>query len=127
MKKLFFWTVALILMIFIATGCVAEETEADPVPSSVEIMNQRELWYDANDWFIMVETNEGLLGVYYATYPVEHVPCDVPYFWGGGSYVITWGELQEMVYANVSADVPEWTPVLIYEEDFDWGDRYDWK
>ena len=137
MKKLWIFFLVLIL-----TGCVSEQNEtvleqnsAKYVPNSIEIMNKRELWYDANDWFIMIETNEDLLGIYQGITPVEHVFCAVSDdIWKivvetdiMEQIVTTWGECKDYVDCYIQTDVPDWTPVVIYEEEFDWGDRYDWK
>ena len=137
MKKL--WIFLLILLL---TGCVSEQNEtvleqnsAEYVPNSIEIMDKRELWYDADDWFILIETGENLIGIYQGTIPVEHGFCIVSdEFWKSvvetdifEQVVTTWGDCKDYADCHIQTDVPDWTPVLIYEEIYDWGDMYDWK
>lgn len=36
-------------------------------------MNAKELHYDANDWFILINKSEGLIGIYDGTEPIQHI------------------------------------------------------
>lgn len=66
-------------------------------------MNKRELHYDADDWFVLIDRKTGLCGVYKACAPIEHTFLDeVP---AAGLY--------KACELNIAWDVPEWTPVLV--------------
>ena len=45
--------------------------------AAIRQMDAKELHYDANDWFIMIDKSEGLVGVYYGTKPIQHIWTDV--------------------------------------------------
>ena len=40
-------------------------------------MDARELHYDANSWFILIDKSEGLIGIYDGTKPVQYIWVDV--------------------------------------------------
>lgn len=42
----------------------------------IKEMDREELHYDADDWFIMVDKEKGLIGIYDGTEPVFHLFCD---------------------------------------------------
>ena len=48
----------------------------------IKEMDREEVHYDADDWFIMVDKENGLIGVYDGIKPVIHFFCDtsnIPY------------------------------------------------
>lgn len=49
----------------------------------IKEMDANELHYDADSWFIMVDKEHNLIGVYYATDPIFHEYCDTDRFENG--------------------------------------------
>lgn len=95
---------------------VADET-------TLEIMNKRELWYDADGYFILVNERTHLVGVYDGTKPLRHFSCEFDRDIDNNT-VITAADLEkygiqisERERRFIDMVCPEDTPVLIYEED----------
>lgn len=93
---------------------------------AIEKMDEQELHYDADGYFVMLDTENGLLGIYNVTEPLEHIlvgdqlPNDVAH----GVYftrqtedllILLSGEEEPiiLVVRNIVA-IPEGTPVLVY-------------
>ena len=65
----------LLLACCVAAGfysCHEERQEKE----SIKRMDARELHYDANDWFILIDTSDGHIGIYNAEIPVKHIFVD---------------------------------------------------
>lgn len=56
----------------------------------VDKMNAKELHYDADGWFIMVDKEHDLVGIYWATEPVRHIQLDTSRFENGVIDIPTW-------------------------------------
>ena len=82
-------------------------------------MDERELWYDADDWFVLIDCEDGVLGVYNGNTPIEKAPCFIntyKYDLGHGCEVsTTWAEVQDSIaYEYLESILPDNTPVYIY-------------
>lgn len=49
----------------------------------IQDMDKNELHYDATDWFIMVDKEHNLVGLYHGTEPIFHEYCDTDKFRNG--------------------------------------------
>lgn len=96
-----YWMCMLLGMAALFLGASIEKQQMED--KQIEEMNARELHYDADDWFILIDRKTGLCGVYKACTPIEHSYLDeVP---AAGLY-----KAEEL---DIAWDVPEWTPVLV--------------
>ena len=130
MRKILFWIFWIIVLFMILMKRFPEEelVKDAVLHTNFEIMDKRELWYDADDWFIMIESKSGLVGVYYADRPVEHASCRTAFSWNDEEEcVTTWGDIKDQVYGNIYTSIPDWTPVLVYVENYEWVDNYEWE
>lgn len=100
--------------IFIAAIAIVIVFTAHAVPYSIgqrqraeEQMDAQELHYDADDYFLMLNTANDLAGFYYATTPLKHmwIKTDAPngtyeaYFHGGEMYL-------ELIGVDATITVP---------------------
>lgn len=73
-KENLYKLIAILIILSIAVGW-ALLSEAWERAAKAEAMDRRELHYDADDDFILIDTQEGLMGVYHGCDPLTH-------FWG---------------------------------------------
>lgn len=115
-------TVKLMFMIGLLITCILWLNYPFIDQEAVEEMNKMELHYDADDYFIMVNESEGLLGVYKATTPIRHFRCKVADDEQVDFLVV---EVTALTQCGVTLrrqdltwildNCPDWTPVLIYQ------------
>ena len=92
----------------------------------IEKMNEQELHYDADGYFLMLDTQNGLLGIYDVTEPLEHILVgdQLPNGVVHGVYIthctedkliLLSGEEEPIVLIiENTVEIPEGTPVLVY-------------
>lgn len=73
-KENLYKLIGILIILSIAVGW-ALLSEAWERAAKAEEMDRRELHYDADDDFILIDTQEGLMGVYHGCDPLNH-------FWG---------------------------------------------
>lgn len=71
LRKYLYEMIALLIVIAIGVGwaCFSESLKR---AAKCEDMDKRELHYDADDDFILIDTQEGLMGVYHGCDPLKH-------------------------------------------------------
>ena len=99
---------------------------------AIQEMNRQELHYDADGYFLMLNSKSGLLGIYEATEPIRHVWVNnqfpegiadgvyLSHYTQNGLFLTT---QSSCVYENDpfvltlenSIEIPEGTPVLVYQ------------
>lgn len=114
--ELICWVLILVTCLYLG-GAVRQYNRRQAV---IEAMNRQELHYDADDYFVMIDTGNGLIGLYRAITPLKHYNCTVQQE-VTTPRVRTVAEIENLGL-NIAADdladiyrtVPDWTPVLIY-------------
>lgn len=67
------WRVAFVLFVLVSALFVAYGMREYHRAVEEARMDSRELRYDADDLFILIDTGEGLMGVYRAVKPLRHI------------------------------------------------------
>lgn len=112
----------ILIVIILAIALIQVEFEREKLVRNT--MDRRELWYDANGYFVMVNTTDKIVGVYDAITPIYHFPCTIDQAIENMT-VITVTDLEDYgislspdQMSKIREICPEDTPVLIYEEDY---------
>lgn len=112
----------ILIIILLAIAILQVGLEKDKLVR--DTMDRRELWYDADDYFVMVNTTDQIVGVYDAITPIYHFRCKI-YREFEKDTVITVSDLEDYgivlspdLMNKICEICPEDTPVLIYEEDY---------
>ena len=71
--RMILWRIALALFLIAAVMSFLYGVQAYCRAEKEERMDRRELHYDADGEFIMIDTQDGLMGVYDAVKPVRHI------------------------------------------------------
>lgn len=64
------------IVCFVLFLIISEYQEQEEKANAIFGMDARELHYDANDWFIMIDTADGHIGIYNAEIPYKHIFVD---------------------------------------------------
>lgn len=118
MKKTLF-LIYFIILFPILLGFWVENLEKD--------MDKRSLWYDADSTFVMLETEEGMIGVYQGSVPVEHGYAKISSLIKEGHIedTVNWETLKKLIITDLKTEIPDDTPCYIYNRREDNGYRYD--
>ena len=112
-------TERLILLILSLTTCVylgSAVRQYNRQQADIEEMNKTELHYDADGYFVMVNTAAEIVGVYDAVTPLNHYKCTViqPAVTRQVCKVSELAKYGVTVPTELFDTVPAETPVLIY-------------
>lgn len=93
-----------IIFVCVLLGAISMLLGAEVVTRETQIkeMDARELHYDADNWFIIVDKDKGLIGIYFADLPVAHIKADTELFHGD---VI---EIPTLILGDDQVDKSEW-------------------
>ena len=79
---------------------------------AIQTMDAKELQYDAYDWFVMIDLNSNLIGVYDGIKPIEHQKLETDLSYYPTPIVVLWKEVKQH---NVKTYLDDYVPVLIYK------------
>lgn len=129
--------IGVVSILFFSVIVGAAVQNDDISQKEIEEMNQQELHYDADGYFLMLNTNIGLLGFYNGSEPVKHIKVtnqikvNNPVYGGiaEGVYQVHYAQnglffttQSSCMYENEpfvlvisnSAEIPDGTPLLVY-------------
>lgn len=72
-----FLTLIVLIAVYVCVILVCQGIDDRQKREAEQRMDARELHYDANSWFILIDKSEGMIGIYDGTKPVQHIWVDV--------------------------------------------------
>ena len=122
MKVLKWYLVVIITAVVVMIGFkVWEHSENGRRFEAIEEMNSKELHYDADGYFLMIDTENGLIGIYDAIKPLKHYDCKVMVeinkpgvVWKVTDLELLGLDIAPEYLTEIYRTVPAETPVLVY-------------
>ena len=122
MKVLKWYLAAMVIAVVLSLGVrIWEHSEQGRMYEAIEEMNRVELHYDADGYFLMIDTENGLLGMYNATKPLKHYPCTVMVeitmpgvVWKVTDLELLGLDIDPDYLKEIYRTAPAETPVLVY-------------